>query len=177
MRTCTKCKKELSIDKFNERAPGYLYRQCQKCRTAAAKLRFKDHPESKLKAQKRSKEWYLANKDRIKEINSKNKKYRASRDRWYRIKNTYSISEETYSKILESQNNSCAICKSKNKKFYIDHDHKCCPTEISCGRCIRGIICQKCNMFMHYVDEYLEYLDIAVIYSKNRINNPEIPIT
>lgn len=27
----------------------------------------------------------------------------------------------------------------------VDHDHGCCPGERSCGRCIRGLICLRCN--------------------------------
>lgn len=37
--------------------------------------------------------------------------------------------------------------------FVVDHDHACCPTERSCGSCIRGVICRGCNNAMpHTLD-------------------------
>lgn len=37
--------------------------------------------------------------------------------------------------------------------FAIDHDHRCCPGERSCGQCVRGIVCRACNNAMpHTLD-------------------------
>lgn len=27
----------------------------------------------------------------------------------------------------------------------VDHDHRCCPRDTSCGQCVRGIMCRECN--------------------------------
>ena len=27
----------------------------------------------------------------------------------------------------------------------VDHDHSCCPGSKTCGKCLRGLACQKCN--------------------------------
>lgn len=42
----------------------------------------------------------------------------------------------------------CEICGNDSGPFHIDHDHSCCPGKGSCGRCIRGVLCQGCNTGM-----------------------------
>lgn len=47
-------------------------------------------------------------------------------------------------------NGSCQICGS-SERLHIDHDHDCCPSlheskGRGCGKCIRGLLCQGCNM-------------------------------
>jgi hypothetical protein len=46
----------------------------------------------------------------------------------------------------------CEICGDKpERSLHVDHDHKCCNAPKSCGNCVRGIICNRCNKA---VDKY-----------------------
>jgi hypothetical protein len=44
----------------------------------------------------------------------------------------------------------CNICSAKPGKgtirnLHVEHDHKCCPGSKSCGKCVRGAVCNRCN--------------------------------
>lgn len=46
----------------------------------------------------------------------------------------------------------CDICNDvfpwdgRMHNFAIDHDHKHCPTDQGCPKCVRGFLCRACNM-------------------------------
>lgn len=69
------------------------------------------------------------------------------------LKRRYKITLEQYYEKLEEQGGGCALCgalehgrKYKgNISFSVDHDHKCCDTEYTCGKCVRGLLCNTCN--------------------------------
>ena len=76
-------------------------------------------------------EWYQANKRRIK-LAAKG------------------LTLEQYDAMLEAQGGGCAICGREPGEERVnvlapDHDHKCCPGTRSCGKCIRGLLCLRCN--------------------------------
>jgi hypothetical protein len=37
--------------------------------------------------------------------------------------------------------------------LHIDHDHFCCPGKKSCGKCVRGALCSRHNIFLGYLEE------------------------
>jgi hypothetical protein len=93
--------------------------------------------------------------------------YRGDRDRirakmvgdqlWYR----YKMTPSEYASMLERQGGVCAVCCAPpgDRRLSVDHDHACCPEpERSCGVCVRGILCQKCNLLEARmdVDEFVE---------------------
>ena len=58
--------------------------------------------------------------------------------------------------MLAAQGNACAMGGEpieEGQPVFIDHDHACCPAEkSSCGRCVRGLLCLKCNVALGYIE-------------------------
>lgn len=55
--------------------------------------------------------------------------------------------------MLKAQNERCAVCEIElGRVFAIDHDHKCCEGRKSCGLCVRGLLCRRCNVFIGYME-------------------------
>jgi hypothetical protein len=72
----------------------------------------------------------------------------------------YGLSEDAYDALLQSQNYSCALCKSKDPKrkqgFVVDHDH-------DTGR-IRGLLCHPCNIALGMLGDNVSGLQKAISY-------------
>lgn len=81
-----------------------------------------------------------------------------------RLQRDFGISEDDYLDMLESQNGVCAICllpeRTKRqgtlKRLCVDHDH-------STGE-VRGLLCQRCNLAIGYLEDSPERLQRAVEY-------------
>ena len=62
----------------------------------------------------------------------------------------YRLTPGGYSEILERQGGVCGICGIERcpvkPHFGVDHCHGCCPGVVSCGCCIRGLLCSPCNI-------------------------------
>lgn len=64
------------------------------------------------------------------------------------MKHRYGLNKPEYDALLIQQDGLCAICHKPPEYGEIlaaDHDHKCCPGERTCGRCIRGLTHRNCN--------------------------------
>lgn len=76
-----------------------------------------------------------------------------------------------YVERFHAQGGVCAICKqppAEGKALVWDHDHACCPGHSSCGLCIRGLLCSRCNTIAGFVEAasdvglaaFISYLEI-----------------
>ena len=73
----------------------------------------------------------------------------------------FGITEEQFDELLEAQGHACAICRATfhGQRICVDHDHACCPVPASghtrsCGECIRGLLCVRCNTWLGWLETY-----------------------
>jgi len=92
------------------------------------------------------------------------------RSRWHRAHYwvRYGITEAEYNQMLADQGNACAICRTpfQGRRVCIDHDHACCPVPASghtrsCGKCIRGLLCVRCNTWLGWMETATVKLTLA----------------
>lgn len=130
MKTCKICEIEKTASEFNssKSTKDGLYTYCKECRGIKTRA------------------WYLENKERI--LSERKASYDRDTERDKKLRSTYGISLEQYNQMLEEQNGVCAVCgdvSSDGKNLHVDHDHSCCSTNRSCGKCIRALLCNGCN--------------------------------
>lgn len=99
------------------------------------------------------------------------KKRRAEEAHEKRAKQVYGLEDGEYDLLYEMQGGKCAGCQratGKSKKLSIDHDHSCCPGPVSCGKCVRGLLCTQCNKgVLGHSRDSIEFFERFIDYLKN----------
>ena len=75
----------------------------------------------------------------------------------------FGMTEARFDALLEAQGRACAICREpfEDQRPRIDHDHACWPVppsgvSRSCGKCVRGLLCVRCNTWLGWMEKYDE---------------------
>lgn len=80
----------------------------------------------------------------------------------------YKLTPDDYDVLLARQGGGCAICgaaPSDKERLHVDHDHACCPArKRSCGRCVRGLLCNACNHMLGNANDDTDRLRRAIGY-------------
>jgi hypothetical protein len=85
----------------------------------------------------------------------------------------YGLTPEQYQALLahcRTNDKGQALCMMCNRirARAVDHDHSCCSGKTSCGKCVRGLLCTRCNVFLGHSRD-----DTAVAYSMiDYLTNP-----
>lgn len=82
----------------------------------------------------------------------------------------YKMTPEQYWAVYDEQGGRCAICRfasGKTRRLSVDHDHSCCPTTPTCGKCTRGLLCRPCNTLLGRARDAIEFFQRAIDYLKD----------
>lgn len=99
-------------------------------------------------------------------------KYIAKAKKWSsdnggRLWAAYKLTEEDYKILLDKYNGLCWSC-GINTPTVVDHDHECCNGPITCGNCIRGLLCRGCNLGIGYLGDNISGVAKALDYLQNK---------
>jgi hypothetical protein len=86
------------------------------------------------------------------------------------MKHRFGMTAEQYDALSASQGHACAICKTPEptgRRLCVDHDHSCCPGGVTCGKCIRGLLCNHCNRLLGMARDNPGTLLAAVNYLRS----------
>lgn len=163
MKICGRCKEEKPFDQFGKKGNGYQS-YCIPCRRIKQKEWVAADPKRSERIRQRASEWTKNNPERAK---ANKDKYRAKNLESIKEKSahqhrerTYGIAKEDYERMLNSQNEVCAICK-KDSKLWVDHDHL---TGI-----VRGLLCPSCNTLVGYIETHGHLIqDVLKYIQKHR---------
>lgn len=182
---CTKCHEIKPLSGFaadHRGGNGYLH-VCRACKAAYIKAYFAANPDQREKARKRKQKWRADPVNREYENAKQYQRWRdnpenfarASRKHLYKKK--YGRSIEDYERIIEEQGGGCAICGGgseikQHRFFQWDHDHTCCPDEITCHKCVRGLLCTNCNTALGGFKDDPNILRAAIAYLEKWVRSP-----
>lgn len=155
---CVMCDEVKPVTGFHRdlKSPDFHRKVCKVCGSRSAKnwnARNKERYNANMRA------WNAAHKDAAK-----------ARQRRYHLSKTYNLTEQEYWALFDAQNGKCYTCgaSAKTKHLHVDHDHNCCAGALSCGKCIRGLLCARCNKdLLPFVDHRLHAVERAIEYVEN----------
>jgi Recombination endonuclease VII len=152
---CPKCQQWLLVSSFNKNKTSStgLSSWCRECVRINCRA------------------WAGANRQRLQEYQREyHRKHRARilpQLRANGLRRLYGLTLEQYAEKLAAQKGVCACCgrepRAREKAFPVDHDHACCPGARSCGRCVRGIVCQGCNHLIGCLESPKRHLGEAYL--------------
>ena len=174
MKMCRRClleKDYLNFHRNKQTKDGYAA-YCKSCKSQVDKEWISANPERIEKRKKRSKNWKDTNPERYKDLIN-NWKNNNQEKKWVLDKKShlwthYRMTIEQFQKMFSDQNGMCLIC-DEQRKLIVDHDHSCCPEKTTCGECVRGLICHRCNTLVGYLETQKHILDRAKKYISNPV--------
>ena len=83
------------------------------------------------------------------------------------LRRKYRMTLAQYEALWAAQGGTCAVCPAVlvvGGSTHVDHDHACCPGKYTCGKCVRGLLCTRCNMMLGFAKDNPEILEAGAAY-------------
>ncbi len=166
----------------SERARLWYKKNAERIKTKF-RYRYAKDPQFREAKKKYSLETYAANPEqRIKKVMSRIDVLKSEgkwdwTQRFAQIKHRYNLTEERYKALLFFQDGACACCREPfTSTPRVDHDHNCCGSSKSCGECVRGLLCDRCNRLLGNAKDKTETLKAAINYL-SRVPSNKLNVT
>lgn len=153
---CRSCDTEKLIADFNKAKARYdgLQPYCRKCQNDKVRKKYHEDVET-------SRAYCLAkrNKDPQKARDREKRRYWDNPEKESARKQLafYGLTIEARDQMLFEQAYRCACCGTSEPggvgTWHTDHDHSCCPGRKSCGKCVRGLVCCRCNHKLSTIED------------------------
>ena len=155
MKMCSRCGETKTLSEYfiNTKRKDGVQTYCKPCHLEYGRERY-SNPKAYTRRQMNRDEYA--------------KRRKASGRKWY-LKSMYNLTEEQYEELHKTNNGLCWICNEKtNYHLHVDHNHKCCLKEKSCGKCVRGLLCYNCNTLLGNAKDNASILKSAIRYLELR---------
>lgn len=94
-----------------------------------------------------------------------------------RLRRNFGITLAQFEEAWKRQGEVCALCGKPERcvrlgavsRPHVDHDHSCCPGVRTCGKCLRGLLCNKCNRLVGRIEAAGFTLDKLAAYQQQRM--------
>ena len=93
---------------------------------------------------------------------------------WRSSLKRFNLTEDDYEAMFQRQLGLCAICHkpdTSGTRLAVDHDHSCCDGNFSCGKCVRSLLCKRCNMAIGLLGDDPDVIMSAALYVRSAANS------
>lgn len=153
---CQDCESLLTDDNWSPSMQKYKRYTCKSCWTIR-QLSYDKIPQSERNRRR---------KIAVSKWSEEKRKKESDRSYFKRILTEHGLTKEQYELMIKDQNNSCAICNTKESggrgRWHVDHCH-------SSGK-VRGLLCKSCNLFLGLAKDNINILTEAISYLRKEEN-------
>ena len=192
IKECTTCLQQFPISSFYVNKLG-KYGVGSKCRACSSKIHVEWERKNRIKLREYDSAYRAVNREKFtnyqKEYSKRHPEtyaeFSARKGPAYMAKKIrattlykYGVNLKWFEEMHIKQEGRCGICGKeqdangiRSNRPCVDHDHSCCGGQKACKKCVRGLLCHRCNIRLGSVEDF-EWLEDAIAYLNRFRHDP-----